>query len=144
MTTNEEFLKTADIDQKAAFVEQMLELQLGELLLEGISANDINQTELAARMGRGKSEVSKILKGRNVRLSTVARCFAALDLKLDLASSPIASKSKPFVFADTSWIDLSELSHQFAADFSADYEAPQISQATTEEDGEEARYNLAA
>lgn len=92
-----ERLRNAPLEVKAAYVEDGLVSDIAMLLKDAMETADVSNTALADRIGRHRSEITRILNGRNVTVSTIARCFAALELKLKLNALPLVSYSVPAV-----------------------------------------------
>ncbi|MCH5308918.1 MAG: helix-turn-helix transcriptional regulator [Prevotella sp.] len=58
---------------------------VGEAIKKARKSQNMTQEELAARIGVQRAQVSKIENGRNLTLSTVARCFRAMGLEASLS-----------------------------------------------------------
>jgi transcriptional regulator with XRE-family HTH domain len=73
-----DFIREADLEDRAEFVQELFMLELGELLLRAMAEQGVTQTELAERIGNHKSKISRILNADNVTVRSFAECFAAL------------------------------------------------------------------
>jgi transcriptional regulator with XRE-family HTH domain len=62
---------------------------LGRQLAQKRKACGLSQTVIAARMGTAASVVSKLEAGGDVKLSTLARCCAAVGARLAVTLSPL-------------------------------------------------------
>ncbi len=82
MQNTRDRLANASRIERFPYAEERLLFEIANALALQMQQLGVSQQELANRLGKHKSEVTKILKGRNVTLRTVARCFAALDLAL--------------------------------------------------------------
>lgn len=83
-------------ENRKLHAEEALILEVTEKLLEAMEKQQINQNELAARLGKSRAFVSQILNGsRNMTLRTLADICFALHLapELELVMEEDASQS---------------------------------------------------
>lgn len=66
-------------------------LLVSEAIKQARKAQNMTQQELAERLGVKRAQVAKIESGRNLTLSTVARCFKAMGLEASLNISGLGS-----------------------------------------------------
>lgn len=64
---------------------------VGEAIKKARKAQNMTQQELAEKIGVRRAQVSKIESGRNLTLSTIARCFKAMGLEASLSISGLGS-----------------------------------------------------
>ena len=64
---------------------------VGEAIRKARKAQHMTQRELAEKIGVQRAQVSKIESGRNLTLSTIARCFKAMGLEASLSVSGLGS-----------------------------------------------------
>ena len=69
---------------------ERLILEVSELILEKMEQSDISHTELAGRLGKSKSHVSRLLRGdRNMTLRTLAEICYSLSYRASLNFQPL-------------------------------------------------------
>lgn len=78
MKTTDKLMSKASLEVRTAYAQERFIVRLGEQLIELMEQQGVSRAELASRLGRHKSEITRILQGRNVTAHTIARCFAAL------------------------------------------------------------------
>jgi transcriptional regulator with XRE-family HTH domain len=72
------------------------------MFLKAMKVKNVNQSELAKRMGVSKSSVSRILSGnRNMTLETLAKMAFALDCKVDVQLKPLMVEDLEKIQIDT-------------------------------------------
>ena len=64
---------------------------VGEAIKQARKAHNMTQQDLAERLGVQRAQVSKIESGKNLTLSTVARCFKAMGLEASLSVPGLGS-----------------------------------------------------
>jgi len=81
----------AGTPQREKYEAGLQSFLVGEAIKQARKAQNMTQQELAEKMGVQRAQVSKIESGRNLTLSTVARCFKAMGLEASLSVSGLGS-----------------------------------------------------
>lgn len=81
----------AGTPQREKYESELQSFLVGEAIKQARKAQNMTQQELAERLGVQRAQVSKIESGRNLTLSTVARCFKAMGLEASLSISGLGS-----------------------------------------------------
>lgn len=77
---------------KKFYHQEKLIVEVTELISELMPRENINRTELAKRLGVGKSYVTQLLDGTsNMTLRTISDVFTVLDHELVISASPLSS-----------------------------------------------------
>ena len=71
--------------QREKYEADLQSFLVGEAIKQVRESQNMTQQELAARIGVQQAQVSKIEHGKNLTLSTIARCFNAMGLKTSLS-----------------------------------------------------------
>lgn len=79
---------TPDRDKYEAELQSFL---VGEAIKKARKSQHMTQQELAVKMGVQRAQVSKIESGKNLTLSTIARCFRAMGLEVSLSVTGLGS-----------------------------------------------------
>lgn len=69
-----------------AVKEDIRAYHIGEAIKQARLQHDLTQDELGKRMGVQRAQISKIERGRNLTLTTVARAFKALGIPVELTA----------------------------------------------------------
>ena len=77
--------------QREKYEAKLQSFLVGEAIKQARKAQNMTQQELADKIGVQRAQVSKIESGRNLTLSTVARCFKAMGLEASLSVSGLGS-----------------------------------------------------
>lgn len=77
--------------QREKYESELQSFLVGEAIKQARKAQNMTQQELAEKLGVQRAQVSKIESGRNLTLSTVARCFKAMGLKASLCVSGLGN-----------------------------------------------------
>lgn len=77
--------------QREKYDVELQSFLVGEAIKQARKAQNMTQQELADKMGVQRAQVSKIESGRNLTLSTIARCFKAMGLEASLSVSGLGS-----------------------------------------------------
>ena len=89
MSTFEELKRWLNESSSEVEAERLI-LEVSELILEQMEQADISHTELARRLGKSKSHVSRLLNGdRNMTLRTLAKICYSLSYRANLNLQPL-------------------------------------------------------
>ena len=89
MSTFEELKRWLNEPSSEVEAERLI-LEVSELILEQMEQADISHTELAGRLGKSKSHVSRLLSGdRNMTLRTLAEICYSLSYRVSLNLQPL-------------------------------------------------------
>lgn len=70
--------------KREKYEAELQSFRMGEAIRQARKAQNMTQQELAEKIGVQRAQVSKIESGRNLTLSTIARCFKAMGLEASL------------------------------------------------------------
>lgn len=89
MSTFEELKRWLNEPSSEVEAERLI-LEVSELILEQMEQANISHTELARRLGKSKSHVSRLLSGdRNMTLRTLAEICYSLSYRANLKLQPL-------------------------------------------------------
>ena len=71
--------------QREKYEADLQSFLVGEAIRQARKAQNMTQQELAAKIGVQRTSVSRIENGKNMTLSTIAKCFNAMGLKASLS-----------------------------------------------------------
>jgi antitoxin component HigA of HigAB toxin-antitoxin module len=84
----EQFLSSEE--NRKIYEQERLLVDAAELLSLVMEKRHISRAELAAKLGKSKAHVTRVLRGNaNLTLRTLADCLWVLDCRLQLAATPI-------------------------------------------------------
>ena len=81
----------AGTPQREKYEAELQSFLVVEAIRKARKAQNMTQRELAEKIGVQRAQVSKIESGRNLTLSTIARCFKAMGLEASLSVSGLGS-----------------------------------------------------
>lgn len=83
----DKYIGKINTKQRDKYEAELQSFLVGEAIKEARKAQNLTQQELASRIGVQRAQVSKIESGKNLTISTVARCFKAMGLEASLCVS---------------------------------------------------------
>jgi transcriptional regulator with XRE-family HTH domain len=80
-------------DQRRLYDQERLLVEVSELLVQVMSAENISRAQLARRLGKSKAFVTQVLRGnQNMTLRTITDLFGAMNYEVSLSSAPRAGE----------------------------------------------------
>lgn len=74
----------AGTPQREKYDAELQSFLVGEVIRKARKSQNMTQQDLAEKIGVQRAQVSRIESGKNLTLSTVARCFRAIGLEVSL------------------------------------------------------------
>lgn len=81
----------AGTPQRERYEADLQSFLVGEAIKKARKSQNMTQQELATKIGMQPAQVSRIEHGKNLTLSTIARCFNAMGLKVSLSVTGLGS-----------------------------------------------------
>lgn len=80
----DKYIGNAGTPQREKYDAELQSFLVGEVIRKARKSQNMTQQDLAEKIGVQRAQVSRIESGKNLTLSTVARCFRAIGLEVSL------------------------------------------------------------